>query len=177
MQQSGGNKLLREYPAGECKPKEQAMIAHHIIYVDIVRQNLLEMRPGPDGLRSRAAGPHIKSRKMIWLTMVAVASLAFAILPDVGTLIFATDRNPPAAYANNVDTGSDRTLVYKVASKSNTSRYNTITTSTTPKGGQYKIVLSDGIRIWRNAASSLTYSIAANLDRGERNMNVVGAKL
>lgn len=35
--------------------------------------------------------------------------------------------------------------------------YNTLTT---PRGGQYKIVLSDGSRVWLNAASSLRYPSA-----------------
>lgn len=173
MQQSGENKLLRNYHAGECTPEEQAMIAHHIIYVHIMPQNGLEMQPDPDRLRSGVVGPQIKSRTIIRLARVAAASPAFAILTGVRASIFATDKNPPAAYANNVDTGSDRTLVYKVASKSNTSGSNTITTSTTLKGGKYKIVLAGGIRKWPDAASSLTYSTAANVGRGERNVNVV----
>lgn len=182
MQQSGENKLLRKYHAGECIPEEQAMVAHHSIYAGIMPQNLLAMQPGPDGLRQRAARPHINLRKVIRFARVAAASPAFAILPGVGTLIFSTDKNLPAAYANNADHGSDKavlvllarvngtrsnlsdarissllhqsgieiiksgysTLVYKVASKSNTSGYNTITT-TTPKAGQYNIVLPDGI--------------------------------
>lgn len=66
----------------------------------------------------------------------------------------------------------DGTLVYKVAaSKSNTSAYNTITT---PKGGQYKIVLPDGTRVWLNAASSLSYRTSLNDGRGERKVNLVG---
>ncbi len=35
--------------------------------------------------------------------------------------------------------------------------YNTITT---PRGGQYQLVLADGSKVWLNAASSLTYSTA-----------------
>lgn len=65
----------------------------------------------------------------------------------------------------------DSTLVYKVASKSNTSGYNTITT---PKVGQYKIVLSDGTRLWLNAASSLSYNTLSKVGRGERKVNIVG---
>lgn len=49
----------------------------------------------------------------------------------------------------------DGTLVYKITgSKSTAAGYNTITT---PRGGQYKIILSDGTRVWLNAASSLSY--------------------
>ena len=36
-------------------------------------------------------------------------------------------------------------------------RYNTLTT---PRGGQYRVVLSDGTQVWLNAASSIRYPIA-----------------
>jgi transmembrane sensor len=66
----------------------------------------------------------------------------------------------------------DGTLVYKVVeSKSNILEYNTITT---PKGGQYKIVLPDGTRVWLNAASSLTYRASLNTSFGERKVHLLG---
>jgi len=37
--------------------------------------------------------------------------------------------------------------------------YNTLTT---PKGGEYQVVLADGTKIWLNAASSITYPTAFN---------------
>lgn len=51
-------------------------------------------------------------------------------------------------------------LVYEVASSNLRSgedlKYNQIST---PRGGQYQIVLSDGTRVWLNSASSLKYPI------------------
>jgi transmembrane sensor len=47
--------------------------------------------------------------------------------------------------------------------------YNTITT---PRGGQYHVVLSDGTRVWLNAASSITYPVAF-LGK-ERNVRITG---
>lgn len=48
-------------------------------------------------------------------------------------------------------------------------RYNSITT---PKGGQYRIVLSDGTKVWLNAASSITFpTYFAN---GERRVETSG---
>lgn len=62
----------------------------------------------------------------------------------------------------------DETLVYKETdSKSNASASHTITT---PRGGQYKIILSDGTKIWLNAASSLSYAVS--LDEGGETRNV-----
>ncbi len=37
----------------------------------------------------------------------------------------------------------------------------------TPKGGQYKIVLSDGTRVWLNSASSITYPTLFNASKRE----------
>lgn len=47
--------------------------------------------------------------------------------------------------------------------------YNTMST---PKGGQYRLVLPDGSNIWLNAASSVTYPVAFN--NTERNIAVQG---
>lgn len=66
----------------------------------------------------------------------------------------------------------DGTLVYKVGgSTSNTAEYNTITT---PRGGQYKIILPDGTRVWLNAASSLTYRTSLNNGSNQRKVNLSG---
>ncbi len=47
--------------------------------------------------------------------------------------------------------------------------YNTVST---PKGGQYQIVLSDGTRVWLNSASSLKYPTA--FVGAERNVELTG---
>jgi transmembrane sensor len=43
----------------------------------------------------------------------------------------------------------------------------------TPRGGTYQITLSDGSKVWLNAASSLTYSPNLN-EHGERSVNLDG---
>lgn len=47
--------------------------------------------------------------------------------------------------------------------------YNTLTT---PKGGQYRLVLPDGTRVWLNAGSSLRYPVAFN--NKERTVTLTG---
>lgn len=54
---------------------------------------------------------------------------------------------------------ADGQIVYEIASGAKTSEkeevvYNTITT---PKGGQYQIILPDGTKVWLNASSSLQF--------------------
>ncbi len=57
---------------------------------------------------------------------------------------------------------NDGTLSYKVkGSKFKASGYHTITT---PRGGKYKVILSDGTKVWLNAGSSLSY--LASLNKG-----------
>lgn len=53
-----------------------------------------------------------------------------------------------------MDTGL---LTYRSSAPENLLSYNTITT---PRGGQYQIVLSDGTHVWLNAASSLRFPAA-----------------
>lgn len=50
-------------------------------------------------------------------------------------------------------------LAYEVSADSNSTKisYNTLTT---PKGGQYHLILADGTNVWLNAASSLKYPTA-----------------
>lgn len=48
-------------------------------------------------------------------------------------------------------------LIYSNFASLNSNQANYSNTITTPKGGQYQVVLPDGTRVWLNAASSLTY--------------------
>ncbi|ANI88662.1 hypothetical protein A9P82_04795 [Arachidicoccus ginsenosidimutans] len=47
-------------------------------------------------------------------------------------------------------------LLYEADNESNSTAYNTLST---PRGGQYHLVLSDGTQVWLNAASSIKYPV------------------
>jgi ferric-dicitrate binding protein FerR (iron transport regulator) len=65
-------------------------------------------------------------------------------------------------------------LMYKTADGKLTHASTTLTYNTlsTPKGGEYKIVLPDGSQVWLNAESSITYPTA--FDTKERKVQVTG---
>lgn len=60
-------------------------------------------------------------------------------------------------------------LVYNAADNAADVGYNTLQT---PRGGEFRVVLPDGTRIWLNAASSVTYPTAF-ID-GERKISITG---
>lgn len=68
----------------------------------------------------------------------------------------------------------DGQLMYKVIGKANdkAARQYSLNTITTPKGGQYQIILPDGSKVWLNAASSLRYPLRFN--KKERNVELMG---
>jgi len=73
-----------------------------------------------------------------------------------------------AATINKLRNGQ---LIY---SANNSLQPNTIlyNTATTPKGGQYEVVLSDGTKVWLNAASSLKYPVT--FSGKERHVELTG---
>ncbi|GGE52321.1 iron dicitrate transporter FecR [Pedobacter psychrotolerans] len=66
---------------------------------------------------------------------------------------------------------NDGTLVYAKSnvSKNKADLFNKVTT---PRGGEYQLVLSDGTKVWLNAASSITFPVA--FTGGKRSVTVTG---
>lgn len=64
---------------------------------------------------------------------------------------------------------ADGSLTYAAAAPEAEVTYNTLTT---PRGGQYQLILGDGTRVWLNAASSITYPVAFN--KHERKVMITG---
>ena len=66
-------------------------------------------------------------------------------------------------------------LAYNDGSKISNADLTGIQTITTPKGGEYEIVLSDGTKVWLNAASTLLYP-ATFRERGSRKVELKGGE-
>lgn len=63
-------------------------------------------------------------------------------------------------------------LVYKADPASSTSQTITYNTISTPRGGQYKLILEDGSKIWLNAASSIKFP--SRFDLKQRKIEISG---
>jgi transmembrane sensor len=69
----------------------------------------------------------------------------------------------------------DGTLVYRLNSNqsiSSAASLSALNTITTPRGGQYQLVLADGTRVWLNSASAITFTTA--LAGSERRVKLFG---
>jgi len=67
---------------------------------------------------------------------------------------------------------ANKELSYNNDSTSKAGFVNETNTLTTPKGGQYTVVLPDGTKVWLNAASSITYPLA--FQAHERKVQITG---
>jgi ferric-dicitrate binding protein FerR (iron transport regulator) len=96
---------------------------------------------------------------------------AVLTLSDGSTIILDSAANGNLANQGNVKVIKlDGKLTYSGKEKgTGETSYNTITT---PRGGQYQLVLSDGSTVWLNAASSLKYPVTFN--GNERKVEVTG---
>lgn len=76
--------------------------------------------------------------------------------------------------SSNVRTVHNAELVYKNNPDNTTSAIdeNAINTLSTPRGGQYQVVLSDGTKVWLNSASSISYPVA--FTGNERRVKLTG---
>lgn len=99
---------------------------------------------------------------------------AILTLSDGSTIALDSAKNGLLATQSgiNISKTANGQIIYKT-SLSSTSRlepsYNTIST---PRGGQYQVILPDGTKVWLNAASSLTFP--ASFSGGERRVKLSG---
>ncbi|HEY9362648.1 MAG TPA: FecR family protein [Chitinophagaceae bacterium] len=102
---------------------------------------------------SKTINKHIQPNKDV----APGGSKAILTLADGSIINLDSAQNGTLATQGNIKVikGEDGQLLYYVDQEnSNAVGYNTIST---PRGGKYEIVLSDGTKVWLNAASSLKF--------------------
>ncbi len=94
------------------------------------------------------------------------------LILDDGTTVSldSADNGVLALQGNTRVMNKDGYVSYeKTGASKNVALYNTIST---PRGRQFSLILSDGSKVWLNAASSIRYP--ANFDGGERKVVISG---
>lgn len=94
---------------------------------------------------------------------------ATLVLPDGQLVNLAQPNSGNAREGAVIKKTADGQLIYFAAKNNKLKGHNTIRT---PRGGQYRVVLPDGSKVWLNAASSITYPAAFNV--GERRVTLTG---
>lgn len=93
---------------------------------------------------------------------------AILTLDDGATVVLDDSQNGMLAKQGNTEISKNGAqLVYNGAKNTGTTKAVSYNTLTTPRGGQYNLVLPDGSKVWLNAASSLRYPVVFTGDRRE----------
>lgn len=86
---------------------------------------------------------------------------ALLTMADGSTVILDNLQNGVLAqHSNTIIQKQGAVLMYNATTASNEKTTVTFNTLSTPRGGQYRVVLSDGSEVWLNAASSLRFPTA-----------------
>lgn len=99
---------------------------------------------------------------------------ALLTLADGSTIILDSAANGLLATQGDtkVSKKENGQLVYSSSKKDNAQSLSQINVLSTPKGGQYQIILPDGSKVWLNSSSSIRYP--ATFAKNERKVQVTG---
>jgi len=181
--------LLEKYYNGQCTPEELAFL---ISWYNDLEQQLPDPQTIPDFEQvqkdawARLMVQHLdatRPQRMPRVRLYWKIAAAFILLITTSVIYFYQHNKPQPKdlytlnKLNDIQPGTSKAIltlgsgkqiglnekVYRVspsgASGTEESQYNTITT---PKGGQYELILPDGTHVYLNAASSLKYPVKFN---------------
>lgn len=104
--------------------------------------------------------------------LLTLANGATIVLDNEENGIVAREGNANVVKLNNGQLKYEKAEGQPGAGSTNASPALAYNTLSTPKGGEYRIVLPDGSKVWLNAASSITYPTTFNAK--ERKVQVTG---
>lgn len=156
LQKLDGGKLVTMYPQKSSFRKYVAAAAAAIILVSAGTWFYMDQRFN-SGLAKNESANGTSSSLIVPGTTKATLTLA-----DGKTVVLANSGDGLVAKQGGIDINKiDGRLIYNGeqhdANQDIDHAYNTITT---PRGGEYKVTLPDGSKVWLNAASSLRFPIA-----------------
>lgn len=201
MEQEAAKELLRKYQAGECTDKEKSLVENaFLLYnehdIDISPEKIAEMGkevysklPGAGGLEGGfKLGPVITTIAAV--SLIGISAWMFRMMPEPELILNKTTDIHPGGNKATLEFGDGRIIDLRkdresiVIGKNNikysdgtsvTDNNTGLATIRTPNGGQYQIVLSDGTKVWLNAASTLQYP-AVFRERTARRVRLVSGE-
>lgn len=143
-----GTALVRPLPA---TPRWQKIAVAAAVVAIIVAGSYLWRKQAPDTNLAEKVQPTLPNDK------APGGNKATLTLADGSTIVLDSLENGTLAHQGNarVSKLQNGQLSYQLEQDGQISTlYNTLNT---PRGGQHKVILSDGTAVWLNAASSITY--------------------
>lgn len=123
-------------------------------------------------VRPKTPATEMIARKPLVHDRAPGRNVAMLTLADGSSITLDSAHNGVLAQqgATSVSKSNDGTLAYQPTKGAKTPAvYNTLTT---PRGGQYRLLLPDGSQVWLNAASSISYPTAFTTN--ERSVTITG---
>jgi ferric-dicitrate binding protein FerR (iron transport regulator) len=123
-------------------------------------------------IRPKMAAPAVAVQPVQVHDRAPGRNVALLTLSDGSSITLDSAHNGVLARQGNanITKSGDGSLAYRPAQGGTSAVvYNTLTT---PRGGQYRLLLPDGSQVWLNAASSISYPTA--FTGGERSVTITG---
>jgi ferric-dicitrate binding protein FerR (iron transport regulator) len=194
--------LLKKYNSGQCTEDEQALIEQsffayneHDIEVSFEKLKAIKKQISTEQPKTKAKTSTLKISIAISTAAAVIAFAIYLFMPsyerdmdksigmaekifpkgNVALITLSNGKTIPLDKNENEIKVNETDLTYNDGSKIINNNSIESQTISTPNGGEYKIVLSDGTKVWLNAATVLQYPTSFR-DRTERRVKLVSGE-